>query len=287
MVDSTNPYADLISKAPTASAAAPTANPYADLIPPQADSWETGGSNEPSIAARANAPPPRSPDWSVNWKGNVTLPQPVQDFGNLMAEQATVGGSFPYQVWESQGTDQPTNLATLKAQSGAERERLGPVASTMADIAGYGLSPVQLLNDVPGGTMLGGALQEGIKSKLEGDDWMTAYKKAREGLAAGVAGSTIAHVLTSPAVLGKLVETGGMGGTALLAHTIFGGSPTATWLGGGAGQRWAEPIVKRVEAGASAIDPYIQSGIKNLVRGVASSIQQMPGNPWSQWVTGQ
>jgi hypothetical protein len=153
----------------------------------------------------------------------------------------------------------------------------------MADIAGYSLSPVQLLNRLPFGGALAGGVQEGVKSKLEGDDWTTARNKAIEGGAAGLVGSGVARTLTSPAVLGKLVELGGTAEPAGLTHAIFG--PVASILGGGMANRWVQPVVKRVETGAEP--SLIQRAMRNIIQGSSSSIQQTPGNPWSQWVTGQ
>jgi hypothetical protein len=207
--------------------------------------------------------------WGVNWKGDVTFPQPVQDFGNVAGNEAAMAIS-----------------PELRAQSAAAKARLGPVASTVAETLGYYASPTTLLNTVPvAGGLLAGGLHEGIKSKFEGDDWTTAAEKAGIGGATGLASTGIAHVLTSPSVLSKLVDVAGTGGVGALAQSLFSHSPAAGYVGANMGSRWVQPAVKWVENKSgplvTALRPYVAAGLQ----GTTSALQPQQG--WSQWVTGQ
>lgn len=212
----------------------------------------------------------------------MTLPQSWQDFGNIAGEQASAGASLPM---ERATSPTPLDLQTQLARLDAARTRLGPKASGVADTLGYYASPTTLLNAVPyiGGTAAG-ASHEGLKSYFEGGDVPASILK---GAATGALSTGIANVLSSPALLSKVIDAGGTGLGMTAAHGLFGDSPAAAMSGAQMASRWVQPLVKRVEEGggplANALRPYLAAAIQ----GPASALQQAPGNPWSQWISGQ
>lgn len=218
----------------------------------------------------------------------MTLPQPVQDFGNLFAENATTGASFPMEKYRAWMYGEPVlDSAALQAQSEAERKRLGPVASALADMAGYQFSLPAQLNRIPyAGGALAGATQEGVKSALEGDDWTTAGKNAGKGLLYGL-GSTAASSLLNPTVLSKIAEIGGTGLATHLLHAAFGESELGTQVvGGQVANSMIKPAAKWLEEHAGRVTAPLQPAINRTLQGVGSAVQASPGNMWSQWGTG-
>ena len=139
-----------------------------------------------------------------------------------MGDQASAGLTFPIQRFEGWLHDKPVDNATLKAQQEAERARLGPVTSGVAETLGSYASPTSLFNFIPGaGGGLAGATHEGLTSALEGDDLRAVAANTLKGGVSGLGSTLAAHAITSPNVLSKFVDAAGTGGAASLAHTLF------------------------------------------------------------------
>ena len=110
----------------------------------------------------------RPPDWSVTARRRRDTAAVRAGFRKSDGEQAFAWAKFPMAIQEGKWKGQPTDLPTLQAQSAAERARLGPAASSVADTLGYYASPTTLLNAIPyAGGRLAGPAHEGIKSAFE------------------------------------------------------------------------------------------------------------------------
>ena len=214
----------------------------------------------------------------------MTLPQSWQDFGNIAGEQASAGASLPMARAESQAKGQPLDLSTQLAQLDAARTRLGPTASGVADTLGYYASPTTWLNAIPyAGGGLAGATHEGLKSYFEGGD---VAANTLKGGVEGLGGTAIAHVLTNPKILSKMLEAGGMTAAGTVAHGLFKDSPAATFLAGNLASKWVQPLVKRVEESGGGVMQALRPYLAAAIQGPASAVQAAPGNPWSQMWTG-
>ena len=149
----------LATDTPQTPRAAAAVDPWAEFNPvpatagsTQADPW---AEFNPTPAGGASPPAAKAP--GIDWKsGAITLPQPIQDFGDVMGERASAGFMLPAQALTGGAPD----AATAKTQYDAAKQRLGPVGSTVADTLGYWASPPNwVLNRVPGGGAIGGAAQ--------------------------------------------------------------------------------------------------------------------------------
>src|SRR5580698_7323773 len=109
-----------VQQTPAPAAAAPVKDPndqgYAPLVAPKPE----GAASPPPASAQG-----QPSGWGIDWSkgGQVTMPQSVQDFGDIAGNEATMG-----------------TFASLKAQADAARQRLGPAASAGADMTGNVLS---------------------------------------------------------------------------------------------------------------------------------------------------
>jgi hypothetical protein len=211
--------------------------------------------------------------WGVNWRtGDVTMPQSVQDFGNVAGNEATMG-----------------TLAGLRTEAQAARQRLGPAASAGADVAGNALSPTSLLMGLPGGAPIAGALHEGIKSYAAGNPWGTIADDAAMGGVSGFGGQLAAKA--APVVLPQLakatVDLGPAAAMTAVAHKVFG-DPSKDILGALGGYA----LMRNLSEGAGerakelASSPAAQQAIKSLILGGSSAFRQGAG-PWDQWIPGQ
>jgi hypothetical protein len=239
----------------------------------------------PAPSAPRQTPPPAPPpaDWSIDWSkgGEVKLPQSVQDWSTVAAQNSLMG-LYP----------------GLTAQADAARKRLDPVTAGSADVAGGAISPTTLLNAVPGGPILAGAAHEGIKSAVTNwtpdESWTDYLKRVGEdtagGAAAGLAGQGAGWAAAK--ALPEVIKGGVTGGAAYLGHKMLGG-----WAGGDllkeapgllglykgmdSVANWAG------EKGKDLISsPAAQQAIKNLILGGGSAARQYAG-PYDQWIPGQ
>ena len=231
-------------------------------------------------AERNTAPPPPS-TWGVtNWLhgGDVTFPQSVQDFGDIAGERASAGLLNAGAAWQNN-----TDLATQKAKLDAAAQRLGPKLSTVADTVGYYASPTNLLNEFPGGGILSGALNEGLKSKLEGADWTTAGEHALQGALAGGAGSVLSRLAVMPKVLSNVTDYGLSALGAGASHLVFGDTvvPGSSALAGYLTHNAVQPAVKWVEKNSARLAPW-RSYVEPLITGAGLSVPQTIQNMWSQ-----
>jgi hypothetical protein len=275
---------------PAAPPAVKTANPYDAFDPPATAAPVTAAPAAPVAGAppiahpvAATPAPPAVLPWVTNWShgGDVNLPQSWQDFGNVAGEQASAGASLPMARMEAQQKGQSLDLPTQLAQLAAAKARLGPGASGVADILGYYASPTTLLNAIPGaGGGLAGASHEGLKSYFEGGD--VAADTLKGGLS-GLAATGVAHTLASSSVLSKLLDATGTGGAAAIAHSMFGGSPTAAILGGNMANRWVQPAVKWTEEHGGPLLSKLRPYLAAAIQGPALA----PENPLNQWIAGQ
>jgi hypothetical protein len=267
-----NPITDPFADMPPPNQAVQTADPFADMAPPAAQPQPDplaeqrrrfeAMNPQGGLTSGGLMPPAATPVLPL-------VPQPVRDFGKLAVNEASMA-AFP----------------TLQAQAPAERERLGPLGSGVAETLGYYASPTTWFNAVPyvGGALAGG-LHEGVKSKFEGDDWTTAAEKAGGGALVGGASTGLARGLVNPSVVSKGVDLAGAIGAGTLAHALFAQSPMAGYVAANMGREWVRPAVKWVgeESGAlaTALRPYVAAAIQ----GPASTVGPKQG--WSRWWTGQ
>jgi hypothetical protein len=235
------------------------------------------------------SPGGQQPGWGVNWKGDVTMPQSVQDWGRLAGEQASMGAADPLEAWMTGNT-----LANLRGQSEAARQRLGPFAAGSADIAGELASPANYLSMGLGpasrfaggviGSGLQGAVQEGVKSKMEGDDWTTAANNAIKGGVTGLVAGPASRVLTGAKTLGNAAQglTGAAAGWG--AHHLGFDPVTSSIVGlGGAAIRDIGDTVKDAVANSPGARALVQYGIRNFILGGGSTTQQQGDNDWARW----
>jgi hypothetical protein len=221
-------------------------------------------------------------DWSIDWSkgGEVKLPQSVQDWSTLAAQNSWMG--LPG--------------APGKAQADAARARLDPLTAASADVAGGAISPTTLLNAVPGvGPELAGGLHEGIKSAVENwtpdQSWPTYLKNVGEDAAGGVAAGFGGQMtgLAAQKALPELIKTGVVTGGAAIGHKLLGGGAIpdfgkelpalfGIYKGMDKVADWAG------ETGKDLISsPAAQQAIKNLILGGGSAARQYAG-PYDQWM---
>jgi hypothetical protein len=282
--------APVVAPPPKAAVAAPKpVDPndqgYVPLHQPPA---QTG--DAPAATTGNDAPQPDS-GWGIDWnnpwsKGGPALkaPQSVQDFSDVAGNEAGMG---------------VPGIALQKAQLDAARQRLGPIASAGADMAGSIASPTTLLNAVPGvGPELAGAAHEGIKSAVANwtpdQSWPTYLKNVGEDTAAGAAAGLGGRVagLAAQHALPELIKGGLMTGTGLAAHKYLGGSilPDAA--------KELPGLMGLYKATDKAVDwvgdrskdlvssPAAQQAIRSLILGGTSAARNYAG-PYDQWIPGQ
>jgi hypothetical protein len=248
-----------LTQAPPAAPAAPKSG-YVPFDP----NAQTGGAQPQPTSVAAPSP---DPGWGVHgWTGDVTMPQPVTDWGNIAGNEASM-----------------SMLPGLRTQAAAARQRLDPATAASADVAGGALSPTSLLAPIPYvGPPLAGALHEGIKSYEQGNDWSTVGKDTIAGAGGGLVGLGVGKALTSP----ELFKYGaGALGTAA-AHKVpalFSGQEllgaTGAYKAAGKAADWA---------GEKMSSPAAQAAIRSLVLGgTAAARASSPGPLWNQWVPGQ
>ena len=268
-----------------ASPAAPVA--AAPVAPAVQHPWDAPISIAPADPATVTAPASASvaaapaakqssfvPDPPAPW-----VPQSVQDFGTIVGERASSGLLNAGLAWYN-GND----LATQKAQTlDAANQRLGPKLSTLADTLGYYASPTNLLDLFgPEGAVASGAINAGLKSKLEGDDWTTAGEHAAVGAGTGGAASILSRIAVAPKVLSNLTDYGLSGLGAGASHLIFGDTvvPGSSALAGYLTHNAVQPAIKWVEENAphlAAAQPYLA----RVLTGAGLSVPQTIQNLWS------
>ena len=270
-------------KSQAAPDAAPVAKPggYVPFDPNAAKTGEApaqttgGGQSQRTTGGGQQAGGASQPSgWGVNWRtGDVTMPQPVQDFGNVAGNEATMG-----------------TLPGLRTEAEAARKRLGPAASSGADVAGNVLSPTTLISAVPYvGPELAGALHEGIKSYAAGNPWTTIADDAAMGSISGFGGQLAAKA--APVVLPQLtkaaVDLGPAAAMTAAAHKVFG-DPSKDILGALGGYALMRNLSEGAAEGAKKLagSPVTQQAIKSLILGGSSAFRQGAG-PWDQWIPGQ
>jgi hypothetical protein len=228
----------------------------------------TGGGSPQQTTGGASQQPS---GWGIDWSkgGQVTMPQSVQDFGDIASNEAMA--------------QNPANYA-------AARARLGPMAAG-ADLVGNVLSPTTALNFVPYvGPELAGAAHEGLKSYASGNDWKTIGEDALGGAGWGAVGHGTAAL--APKILPQLTSEGLKAGVTYATHKLFGGLAGGDLFKEGAGLlgvyaglnkagEWAGEQAKNV-----ASSPYTQQAIKSLILGGGSQVRQNAG-PYDQWIPGQ
>jgi hypothetical protein len=182
----------------------------------------------------------------------------------------------------------------------AARQRLGPAASAVADVAGNLMSPTTLLNAV-GGPVLAGGVHEGIKSYMSQPNWIPdaqGMKRIGEdtaggaawgalGLGAAKAAPAVAPVLSRVAVQGGIPTLLGAAG-----HQLFGQGDIYRELTHMAPE--FASIFALDEAGKSAAamaknafsSPMARQAIQNLILGGGSAARTAAG-PYDQWIPGQ
>lgn len=255
--------------APPATTTAPKGGAFSNFDPTGANQQQTTNNGAPQ------------PGWGINWRtGDVTMPQPVQDWGNIAGNEASMG--LPERM----------GLPGLKAASDAARQRLGPIASTTADVAGNILSPTTFLNAL-GGPILAGAAHEGIKSAAAGNDLKTIAEDTTGGAAWGSLGYGAAKL--APKVLPTLTQEGVKMGLGYAAHQALGGwadatlpegvSTIAPWLSGyGLSHKIGEVAGEQVRKVADL--PATKQALQNFILGAGSALRTA-GGPWGQWIPGQ
>ena len=215
-------------------------------------------------------------DWSIDWSkgGEVKLPQSVQDWSTLAAQNSLMG-LYP----------------GLNAQADAARKRLDPVTAASADVAGGAISPSTLLNAVPVvGPELAGGVHEGLKSYAAGNDWKTIGEDTAGGAAAGLAGQGAA--LAAAKALPTVIAGGVTGGAGYLGHKLLGGFAAGDLMKEAPGLMGLYKMVDKTadwagEKGKDLISsPAAQQAIKNLVLGAGSAFRQGTGS-YDQWIPGQ
>ena len=180
-------------------------------------------------------------------------------------------------------TGEAPDLATAKARLDAAKQRLGPKLSTVADTLGYYASPTNLLNAVPlVGGGLSGALSEGLKSKLEGDDWTTAGGNAARGFVTGEIGSGLSRAAVAPKVLSPLTDYSLSGLGAALSHLAVGDTvvPGSSALAGYLTHHAVQPAVKWVEENAGRLAVPWQPRIEKLITGAGLAVPQTIQDIW-------
>lgn len=280
-------------KPQAAPGAAPDAAPVAKpggYVPFDPNKPQTASGGDSSASAPAQSSQPggaganQPADWSIDWSkgGEVKLPQSVQDWSTIAAQNSLMG-LYP----------------GLTAQADAARKRLDPVTAGSADVAGGAVSPTSLLNAVPVvGPELAGGLHEGLKSAVTNwtpdESWGTYLKNVGEDTAGGVAGGLAGQVAAYGALkaLPQLIKGGVVTGTGWLGHKVLGGAALGDF-----GKELPElmGLYKMMDktadwAGEKGKDllstPAAQQAIKSLVLGAGSAFRQGTG-PYDQWIPGQ
>jgi hypothetical protein len=232
------------------------------------------------IAKQSNFVPDPPAPWSIDWShgGTVTLPQSMQDFGDIAGERASAGFMLPAETWTGEAPD----VATAKARLDAAKTRLGPQLSTVADTLGYYASPTTLLNALPGGGIAAGALNEGLKSYNEGDNGWTVATHAGEGALAGGAGEVLSRLAVMPKALSNLTDYGlsALGGGA--SHLAFGDTvvPGLSLANAFVAHKMAQPAVKWVEENAGRL-ASLQPHLGALATGAGLAVPQTVQDLWN------
>lgn len=223
------------------TASAPTAATDASANAPAASGWRSGQAVDQP--ATATAPPPDKPptpmpaamtydpndpnagwgDWALSKLHNFAVGG--NQFNRVMSDSASMGGLDKLQSLAPGSPD----VATLRAQTEQSRKDIGPVASTIADVAGYSMAPGKL------------GIGEGITSRLGGGYLARIGGSAAEsGLASGV--GTLGHG-------GSVDDAVKSGGVGLLLGAATGAIPGAR----GANADVARPTTTDLENTASQL----------------------------------
>jgi hypothetical protein len=252
---------------------------YVPLAPP----GQRQGQQTPTQQTPASAQP--SPGWGISgWSGDVSMPQAVQDWGNVAGNEAGTG---------------VISLMGQKAQLDAARQRLGPVAAASADVAGNLLSPTTLLNAV-GGPELAGAAHEGVKSAATNwntnESWGDYLKRVGEdtALGAGWGGLGRAGAAMTPGLARLAATAGPPAGAGIALHALLGHGDLAReatgWGGTIAGtipltemlNNFGKDVQSRL-----ANSPAARQAIQNLILSGGSALRTGAGPYYDQWIPGQ
>jgi hypothetical protein len=236
--------------------AAPTGLPsgYRPAPPPQQQTVK------PPAPPAAQATGPAGNLLSIMGPGWDPLPQSADDWTTRFANDVLLHAS-----------------PTLRAQSAQADPRMSMAAKVTADTAGQ-LNPTQLLNRVPVvGPALQGAVQEGVRSYMDGRQGWDLASDTGKGALAGL----LSMGITSPEVIKHAATVG----VPAAAGYLWGGDLSHLVGGGMAGRMFLDPMAEALKARIGQINlpslpPSAAQAVQNLIMGPASTlIQDGRGNP--------
>ena len=242
----------------------------ATLIDPPTQQ-STGGSGQQTAQP--------SQGWGIDWSkgGEVTMPQSVQDWGNIAGNEAMMG-----------------TLPGLRTQADAASKRLDPVTAASANLVGGVLSPTNLLNALPGGAPIAGALHEGIRSYNQGNDWRTIADDAAGGALLGKGAQWSAALAPKVAPIATRVAVQGGIPTVLgaIGHSVFGHGDAyrelAHMVPEFASIFALDEAAKSTAAkmGNALNTPAARQALQSVILGGGAAARQGAGQPFDQWMTG-
>ena len=213
--------------------------PSASAVPaaPSAGGGFNPFSPQPTTAPSVTAPPTAAPSAAAP---NPNAYQPpswlpgarfVRNFGNTFEDAYTLGGADPAtakvgDLLRSLGVRNATpDVATLRAQTAQGRQDIGPVASMIADTAGYAMGPGKLLGPVAGrfaGGGIGSAALEGAATGAgsafgHGGSLLDTLVGAGTGGLVGLGGGVVG--LGVGTLIRKLMGSSGAGGITAALKT--------------------------------------------------------------------
>ena len=263
-----------------------------DTPAPKSGNGGSNSSNSNAVAAPSTDPDASDPNRGVDVgpvhfgftnRGTPGVSYPgagaVHDFSNRLTNNVTNNTADPI-VSALGGGD----LATLRAQRAQTDARMGTGAKVGADILGQ-FNPAALLNAVPGGRVVGPALQggaqEAVRSYAAGNPWSTIGTDTGMGLASGAVGGSFNTPKAIGQGLGKAAEVGIPGALGYLT----GGENAMEHglIGGLLGSRFFEPASKAIEGAGERLNefagPKTKQALQNLLMGGASSMIQSNPTP--------
>jgi hypothetical protein len=199
----------------------------------------------------------------VSWPGNSWLPssQTTHDVQDRLTNNSLFNAADPITAAAGGG-----DLATLRAQRQKMDDQMSTAGKATADI-GAQLMPQNILLNRFGGPVVQGAVDRGVSSFNQGNDWSTIGADTRTGGETGIAAKVLGGM--NPSSLGPIARYGVEKIPALVGLKM-GGDMGSGWLADKLSENFVKPAAEKVGAAFGSIpDPpqWLKQAVQQVIVG--------------------